>query len=407
MITELSPPLHCEKPYTVSEINEGIESRIESGNTVVWFTGEISNFKRHSSGHCYLRLKDQMSQIPAVIWRSRAGGIQFRPEDGMAVNGIASIRVYKRGGYYQLDIQKIQPAGQGALFAEFEALKKRLASEGLFDPQRKKELPSHIQKLAVITSKTGAALRDILRVTATRAPGTEILLVNVHVQGDLAAPEICRALRWVNEYGSAEAVIVGRGGGSIEDLWAFNEESVARAIAESSIPVISAVGHETDFTIADFTADIRAATPSAAAEIATSDIGDDIRYFETLVNRFFTGQLQYFTDQKKRLRSLLAPRLFKRPIEMVYDAHQAIDTANESLKQYVATVLREKTFRLKNAADKLEALSPLAVLSRGYSVVKNSRGDCIKESYDLKTGDSLSIRFHKGSAEASVKAVHQ
>jgi exodeoxyribonuclease VII large subunit len=265
------PPAEAEKPYTISDINQGICSLIEAGNTLVWVEGEISNFKQASSGHCYLKLKDEQSQIPAVIWKTTAASLAFQPEEGMQIVAIASIRVYTRGGYYQLDLHKLQPSGRGALFAAFEKLKKKLDAEGLFDPARKRPLPPHVSRLGVITSKNGAAIKDIIKVTRSRSLSVDIVFIDVPVQGEKAAAAIAQALREMNTYGNVDCIIVGRGGGSIEDLWAFNEEVVARAIFDSKLPVISAVGHEIDFTIADFVADVRAPTPSAAAEIAVAD----------------------------------------------------------------------------------------------------------------------------------------
>jgi exodeoxyribonuclease VII large subunit len=227
---ELLTPISCQQPYTISQINEAVSARLEAGNTLVWFTAEISNFKRHSSGHCYLRLKDADSQIPAVIWSSAAARLDFAVEDGMEVLGIAALRVYRKGGYYQLDIQRIQPAGLGALYAAFEALKARLDKEGLFSDDHKKPIPLTVKRLGVVTSKTGAALRDIITVVCSRAPGTDIVLVNARVQGELAAAEIAHALEQLNEHDGVDCIIVGRGGGSIEDLWPFNDERVARAV---------------------------------------------------------------------------------------------------------------------------------------------------------------------------------
>ncbi|MBD3240895.1 MAG: exodeoxyribonuclease VII large subunit [Chitinivibrionales bacterium] len=301
---EFRPPLECEQPYTVSQINNGVAEILEAGNTLIWFIGEVSNCKLHTSGHCYLRLKDSHSQIPAVIWRSTFQRLPFTPENGQEVSGVAAIRVYRKGGYYQLDIRRMQPGGLGELYAAFEALKKRLMAEGLFDEEHKLPLPATVSTIGVITSKTGAALRDIVRVVKTRAPGTDIVLTNVRVQGDGAAAEIAAGIRRFNEHGGVDLLIVGRGGGSIEDLWAFNEETVARAIYESQIPIISAVGHETDFTIADFVADVRAPTPSAAAEAAVADDRERRRHFLTATRRLVGSASRYFEARRRELDRL-------------------------------------------------------------------------------------------------------
>lgn len=405
MNDELLHPLECERPYTVAEINRAVAARLESGNTVVWFTGELSNFKQHSSGHCYLRLKDHGSQIPAVIWRTNASRMGFEPEDGMAVTGTATVRVYQKGGYYQLDIMRIQPAGAGALHAAFEKLKARLSAEGLFDESRKREIPQTVCRLGVITSKTGAAIRDIIRVVAQRAPGTDIVLVNTRVQGDTAAAEIAAAIRLLNEQGTVDVIIAGRGGGSIEDLWAFNEETVARAIAGSKIPVISAVGHETDFTIADFCADIRAATPSAAAELAVPDTQGMSRYVGSLAGRYMGACLRTIQECRSGYRRQLNRPGLRRIARIIPEAYQSLDHGRSRLEQATGSYLRQSAARFAAAARHLGALSPLSVLARGYAVVSNVQGTPVVSSEQLTEGEALDIRFSRGATRATVSGL--
>ncbi|MCP4629682.1 MAG: exodeoxyribonuclease VII large subunit, partial [bacterium] len=316
------PPQQCEKPYTVTEINDGVAECIESLGTLVWVEAEISNFKRASSGHYYLRLKDEQSQIPAVMWRSIAERHPFDPEDGMAVSVIGSLRVYRKGGYYQLDIHRMQESGVGALFAAFEKLRKKLEAEGLFDTVHKKSLPESVRTLGVITAKTGAVVRDILKVVSTRAPQTEIILRSVPVQGSEAAPAITTAISEMNDHGKADCIIVGRGGGSVEDLWAFNDERVVRAVFASKIPIIAAVGHEIDFTLTDFAADVRAPTPSAAAEMAVPDGRENRRYFDEIAKRFSSAAQYYFAAVNNSYDTLVKSPVFKKALYRVADARQ-------------------------------------------------------------------------------------
>ena len=399
---EFTPPRECERPYTVSEINAGVARIIESANTLVWVQAEISNFKRAASGHCYLTLKDGGSRIPAVIWRSVSSKMTFEPENGMEVMAIASLRVYQRGGYYQLDIHRMQPGGLGALYLAFEKLKKRLAAEGLFDAERKKQLPETVRRLGVITSKRGAALRDIVKVVRSRGPMTDIVVIDVPVQGDAAAPSIAAAIADMNACGNVDCMIVGRGGGSLEDLWAFNEEVVARAISVSDLPVISAVGHEVDFTIADFVADIRAPTPSAAAEIAVADTAELTRYFGTLLKRFAYRFLGYWNARRERLRAIRRRPGLKRPWRLAAEARQRHDELQE--RQYRAMGLRLSALRERTSytAGRLRALSPLAVLSRGYSVVMREDGGAVKDAAALAENEIVALRFHRGGARARI-----
>jgi exodeoxyribonuclease VII large subunit len=311
--------------------------------------------------------------------------------------------VYRRGGYYQLDIRRIQPSGLGALYAAFEALKRKLQQEGLFDESRKKPLPRTVRRLGVVTSKTGAAVRDIIRVVASRCPRTDIVLHNVLVQGERAAADIAGAIDRFNRRGDVDLLIVGRGGGSIEDLWAFNEEAVARAIAASTIPIISAVGHETDFTIADFVADARAATPSAAAEMAVPDEEEQRRYFGSLVRRFTAGYFRLFRQRRSDFDHLLSALALREPFRLAQEGRQSLDDARRRLYREMGGGLRQRGQTLAAQAGRLRALSPLGVLGRGYSIVSTEKGTVVKNSADLSVGQTIRVQFAKGRAGASVR----
>lgn len=399
-------PRECERPYTISEINDGISSIIEDGNTLVWIDAEVSNFKRASSGHCYFRLKDNQSQIPAVMWRSTVAKHKFEPEDGMAVSAIASIRVYKKGGYYQLDVHKIQPSGIGELFAAFEKLKKKLANEGLFDECHKKTLPESVNTVGIITAKTGAAIRDICSVIASRAPHTNLILRSVLVQGEYAPTQIVEAINDFNKYGKVDCLIIGRGGGSIEDLWAFNDEAVVRAVFASDIPIVSAVGHEIDFTLADFVADVRAPTPSSAAEIVATDTRDNKRYYNEMVKRFSSAVQYYFSSINQTHKDALKNPVFKRALYKVMDSRQEYDDHCDRSVRAMAHILDILRSGLSKYSAQLHALSPLAILSRGYSVImKNGKTVPVKNSKQLQKGDGITIQLHTGKACADIISV--
>ncbi|HEX2960068.1 MAG TPA: exodeoxyribonuclease VII large subunit [Chitinispirillaceae bacterium] len=400
-------PQQSPRPYSVSEINQGIALAIESSNNLVWVEGEISNWKPSTSGHCYFRLKDADSQIPAVVWRTALPQIKCKPEDGMAVMAIASVRVYQKGGYYQLDIHKMQEIGSGALNAAFEKLKQRLQKEGLFDQEHKKQLPESIRRIGVITSKRGAAFKDILRVASSRSSQVEIVLIDVLVQGEKAAQDIAQALQQMNHYNAVDCIIVGRGGGSIEDLWAFNEEVVARAIYDSQIPVISAVGHEIDFTIADFVADVRAPTPSAAAEIAVRDQKDRLKFFNTQFERFSHLSRNYFQTIITNHERFVTSSAFKKPLKYLLENIQYRDELESALTMRTAQLFKSYKTHIKGAGLRLNALSPLNILSRGYSVVTSTDGTVLKDTTMIHQDDLINVRFFKGSASAKVTVIEQ
>ncbi|MBD3346143.1 MAG: exodeoxyribonuclease VII large subunit [Chitinivibrionales bacterium] len=396
-------PQQSDRPYTVSEINNGIARIIDSGNTLLWVEGEISNLKRASSGHCYFTLKDANSQISCVMWRSTSMQLKFDAEDGIEIMAIASIRVYQKAGRYQLEIHRMQPSGLGALFAAFEKLKKKLDKEGLFDKSHKKALPETVSRVGVITSRNGAAVRDIIKVIRARAPQTDIVIRDVSVQGAKAAKEIGEAIEDMNRWNQVDCIIIGRGGGSLEDLWAFNEEIVARTIFASDIPIISAVGHEIDFTIADFVADLRAPTPSAAGEMAVPDTLENRRYYKNLTQRFawrFSGFLNESRNSYTRLSRRSALRV---PLRMITDSRQTMDDLRYRQAHALSLAFRHLRNRFSTAGAQLQALSPLAVLGRGYSVVTKEDGTTVKDASQISQGEDVRLRFKESEARAKIR----
>ena len=358
---------------TVSQLNRYIKSIMDSDYNLqtVFVSGEISNFTNHyRTGHYYLTLKDEKASIKAVMFSSDNCRLGFMPENGMRVIARGRISVFERDGQYQLYIQDMQPDGAGALSIAFEQLKARLEAEGLFSQERKRPLPKYPKRVGVVTSPTGAAVRDIINVITRRNPATQIILCPVQVQGDSAPGQIVDAIRRFNKGGFADVLIVGRGGGSVEELWAFNEECVARAVAESDIPVISAVGHETDFTICDFAADMRAPTPSAAAEIAVRDKEELLAYINQLDRRCRTAlrtQAEYKSNELLRLKTQLYAY---GPQNQLESMRQSLDISCSAMYKAVLRLYEKDRARISSLAGKLDALSPLKILSRGYSAVE-------------------------------------
>ena len=392
--------------YTVSEITKKIKDILEGSIPAVWVEGEISNYTLHSSGHRYFSLKDENSQIRCVFWRFRSNSLRFEPEDGIKVIALGNITVYQRGGQYQLDVSLLHPAGIGKLELEFQRLKEKLAKEGLFDEEHKVPLPEFPETIGVITSPTGAAVRDIINIIHRRFPSVRIILNPVRIQGKGAAEEIALAIREFNQYKDVDLLIVGRGGGSLEDLWAFNEEIVARAIYESKIPVISAVGHEIDFTIADFVADLRAATPSAAAELAVKDRAELLKEIGSFVRKAISLQSNMIQYSRERVRTLVESYGMRRPMDFVIQRAQRVD---ELLKTLVKSVKNSFEFRKKSLSlvlGKLNALSPLAVFQRGFSLTRKlPELKVIKDAGLLKINDRVEVKFLKGKIESKVDKV--
>lgn len=392
--------------YTVSEITKKIKDILEGSIPTVWVEGEISNYTLHSSGHRYFSLKDENSQIRCVFWRFRSNSLTFEPEDGMKVIALGKITVYQRGGQYQLDVVLLHPAGIGKLELEFQRLKEKLAREGLFDDEHKLPLPEFPETIGVITSPTGAAIRDIIKILHRRFPSVRIILNPVRVQGKGAAEEIALAIREFNDFKEVDLLIVGRGGGSLEDLWAFNEEIVARAIYESKIPIISAVGHEIDFTIADFVADLRAPTPSAAAELAVKDRAELLKEISSLVRKAISVQSNLMQYSRDRVSTLVESYGMRRPMDFVIQRTQRVD---ELFKALVKCVKNSFEFRKKSLSlvlAKLNALSPLAVFERGFSLTRKlPELKVIKDAGLLKIDDRVEVKFLKGKIESKVDKV--
>ncbi len=389
------------KVATVSQIN-GYVKKILDHNIIlnnVWIKGEISNFKHHYSGHLYITLKDEGAVLKAVMFRNSAQSLSFEPSDGMKVLARGRISVYEAGGSYQLYIEEMIPDGVGDLYIAYEKLKKQLEEEGLFAPEHKKPIPQFPKAVGVVTASTGAAVRDIINVITRRYPMAEIILFPAQVQGTGAAESIVRAIEYFNTSGEADTLIVGRGGGSIEDLWAFNEEITARAIFASKIPIISAVGHETDFTIADFAADLRAPTPSAAAEIAVPSAIELRNRINTDCNRISRN----IAGRIEGSRLLLQRFKMRTPKDRIDDYNLKLD----GLLKTVESSLRMKLMNLKNTfgetASKLDALSPLQTLARGYSIPTDSDGNVIRSAAQMEKGMEFTLRMKDGNTNCMVK----
>ncbi len=402
MIAPFLPPHDCQKPYSIFEINSGVAESIERSNCLVWVEGEISNCKAASSGHIYLTLKDTESQISAVMWKSTAQKIAILPENGMMVSAIAIIRVYKKGGTYQLDIQKLQLAGEGARAKALLKLKLQLTTEGLFDSTRKKPIPHTVRRLGVITSLHGAALQDIIRVVSMRSPQTDVIIADSAVQGESAPIQLVRGIRLMHELATVDCVIIGRGGGSTEDLWAFNDERVVRAICACSKPIISAIGHETDYTLADLAADLRAPTPSAAIEMVIPDTEETSRFFLSIASRVLTQCMGFLRSKHTDFSRLTSRFGLKRPQRIIDEGQQTLDLLGDRMRRAHETLVHSKKAALMFAAGKLNALSPLTTLSRGYCIATKAPNIPLKNAANLHKGDFINLRFSQGSAHCKV-----
>lgn len=437
------------KIWTVSQLTARIRDVLSAAFGGVWVEGEVSNFKAAQSGHLYFTLKDESSQVKCVCFRTSAMRLKFRPEDGLKARVRGSISVYEPRGEYQIYVEHIEPVGVGELQLAFEQLKKKLGEEGLFDPARKKPLPMLPRRIGVITSTSGAALRDILRILRRRFPNVRVLIYPVRVQGEGAAGEIAAALKFFTARNAADVLIVARGGGSLEDLWAFNEEKVARAIAASHTPVISAVGHETDFTIADFVADVRASTPSAAAEIVVQTREAFDNHIRQLVQTLGDRVRYMVLERQHRLQELFAERAWRHPEEIVRQYRQRtdefslrlgealrvrldrlrkrfidararvasfdlrtrlkamrsrIDQRNVELTRRVERLLVVKRQRFERLVLQLEERSPLRVLDRGYAIVYDSGGRVIRSADQAAIGDGVTVRLARGELDATVRS---
>jgi exodeoxyribonuclease VII large subunit len=392
--------------FSVSELTREIKILLETNIPYVWLVGEISNFTHHSSGHMYFSVKDQDAQISCVIWRTRNTTLLFSPHDGMKVMLYGCVRLYEKRGTYQFDIARMIPAGVGELQIAFEQLKARLREEGLFDDDHKKPIPAFPEKVGVITSPTGAAVQDIMHILRRRFPPVQIVLRPAQVQGENAAQDIAAAIDEFNEFGNIDVMIVGRGGGSLEDLWPFNEEAVARAIYRSAIPVVSAVGHETDFSISDFVADLRAPTPSAAAELVVPDQGEVLNHVHHLDNQNRANVsflINTFRDQLKRLQSSYG---FRRPADIISQYRQRIDDLFHSGIVSLNHQLTLESNRLAQVQKQLAGLHPNSILKRGYSICYRRRDNTvIRQAQQVRKSELIHVQFFQGSADGQVVEV--
>ncbi len=389
--------------YSVAQINNYLKRIFENDILLrdLYISAEISNFKAHSSGHFYLTLKDHDAAISAVMFRSYTQNLKFVPENGMKVLAGGYISIYEKTGQYQLYINSLEPEGKGALYLAYEQLKARLEKSGVFDDKYKKPIPEYPKCVAVITSPTGAAVRDIINVSGRRNPNVEIVVVPTLVQGESSAEDIVNSIDKVNRWGKADTIILGRGGGSIEDLWSFNEEIVARAIFNSKIPIISAVGHETDFTIADFISDLRAPTPSAAAELAVPEnksINLNIQKYYTRLNNRMKNIL---SDYRFRYKMVTENYSFKHYYDKLCDDQIYIEDLYVKLNRSINSIIDLKRLKLLNITDNLENKSPLNILKRGYSMVyKND--NIVKSVNDINDGDDITVKLVDGDISARV-----
>ena len=392
---------------SVSQLNRYVKSIIEQDMNLqtVFVQGEISNFTNHyKTGHFYMTIKDEYSSIKAVMFKSANMRLRFMPENAMSVIIRGRVAVFERDGQYQLYIDDMQPDGTGALSLAFEQLKAKLAKEGLFDTERKKPIPVYPEKVGVVTSPTGAAVRDIINVISRRFPLAEIVLCPVAVQGEYAAPQIKNAIELFNERKAADVLIVGRGGGSVEELWAFNEEIVARAVAASEIPVISAVGHETDFTICDFVADLRAPTPSAAAELAVPDSFQQSEMLSAFSRRIDTAIYDKIGSERANVELKKATLQRLSPQNYIDTLRVRCDRASITMDSLVRNAFVLKAKELASACAKLDALSPLKILARGYGVASKG-GRIVSDIGSLQKGDMINLKLSNGEAECEVREI--
>ncbi len=392
------------KVFSVGQINRYIKNLLENDfilNSLL-VRGEISNFKAHPSGHWYFTLKDAQGAISCVIFRQATEEIPFLPENGMQVILYAHVSLYEKTGQYQLYGEFLEPIGMGALQLAFEQTKERLAAEGLFDADFKREIPATVGCIAVITSPAGAAVRDIIQIAKRRDPRVKIAVFPTLVQGESAAADIVKGLKLANDWGKADVIILGRGGGSMEDLWAFNEESVARAIFSSELPVISAVGHETDFTIADFVSDLRAPTPSAAAELATTRLAAREETARALAERLERDLRAILTESERRLEFLKERPMLKHPLEWIRKKERILAGQERLLHKETAGHLQRLTRSLAAAEGRLAAVSPFSVMNRGYAMLIDEAGTPLTTAQAAKIGQMVRIRMKDGSLQARV-----
>ena len=391
------------EPISVTELNRYMKEKVAGDEFLnnVYVKGEISNFKNHYTGHMYFTLKDENSLIKCIIFKSYAEKLKFLPKDGMKVMLFGSVSVFERDGVYQIYGKAMQEDGVGSLYTAYEELKAKLEAEGLFSPLYKKPIPQMPKCIGVLTSNTGSVIRDIINVSTRRNPDVYIRLLPVPVQGEGAAEKIVKAIQIMNEQKLADVIIVARGGGSLEDLWPSNEEIVARAIFASELPVISAVGHETDFTIADFVADLRAPTPSAAAELAVPNKQEVVQKLETLQNRYKMALKKKTELMRMRYEKCMTRRVFREPMQMIQEKYLWVDMRTKRMISAIGKRYQVKKGLALEQFAKLDALSPLKTLTRGYTITK--KGDkVIKKATELIKDDEITIRFLEGETKAKV-----
>ena len=388
---------------TVTQLNKYIKDRFDEDENLnaILVKGEISNFKNHYTGHLYFTLKDENSLIKCIMFKSYAERVAFKPKDGMQVMVFGSVSVFERDGAYQIYVKSMLEDGMGDLHEKYEKLKKQLEAEGLFDESHKKPIPLYPKEVGVITSQTGAVIRDIINVSTRRNPNVHIRLLPVPVQGTGAGEKIAEKIRIMNEKKLADVIIVGRGGGSLEDLWPFNEEIVARAIYESEIPIISAVGHETDFTIADFVADLRAPTPSAGAELAVPDVYELKQKINSYQNRSRNALKKKIELMRLRYEKCIKSRVFTDSTRKIKEQYMIIDTYIKRLESKIKIIQKDKKTQFIKLISKLDTLSPLKTLQRGYSLTEKE-GKIIKSVKDLKKDEEVKLRFFDGEKQAKI-----
>ena len=388
---------------SVTQLNEYLKMVIEGDRVLssVFVRGEISNFKLYSSGHAYFTLKDEAGQLKSVMFRSYFSRLAFMPEDGMRVIAHGRVSVYETNGQYQLYVDDLQPDGAGSLAMRFEQLKRKLAAEGLFDESRKRPLPPMPKRIGVITSPSGAAVHDIINVLGRRFPAAEMILYPSEVQGTQAPAQLISGVEFFSMTGLVDVIILGRGGGSAEDLWAFNDEYLARAVASCTVPVILAVGHESDFTICDFVADRRAPTPSAAAELAVPDVEEILRGLASVRTGLQTSMKKLIAQERRILNQMTQSRVFSRPEQMMDNFHISLDEREADLNRAIEQTLLQKRQSTASIAGKLQALNPLSILSRGYATISRD-GVSVTSVKQINDNDTLDIRMADGSVCATV-----
>ena len=391
-------------PITVTDLNRYIKNKVDNDEYLnnVLVKGEISNFKHHYTGHMYFTLKDENSLIKCIMFKTYTPNLKFVPRDGMKVMILGTVSVFERDGVYQIYCKAMQEDGMGSLYTAYEELKNKLEKQGLFDSKYKKPIPKFPKSIGVLSASTGSVIRDIINVSTRRNPNCYIKLLPVPVQGKGAGEKIAEAIKLMNEYKLADVIILARGGGSLEDLWPFNEEVVAHAIFESELPIISAVGHETDFTIADFVADLRAPTPSAAAELAVPNVQEILINLEKYNTRYKNALKKKIEVMRLRYEKCMANRVFKEPLQKINERYITIDMKVKQMQNSITNKVKDHKAKMIELITKLDSLSPLKTLARGYSLTMDTSGKVVNSVKEIQKDDELTIRFQDGSTNVKV-----